>query len=76
MTDTIKLEYYLKKAGITKRMYAEALGISVQGLYNKLNNVSEFKQAEIVITCELLGLDNKTRDEIFFAFRVDDKSTA
>lgn len=67
MTDTIKLEYYLKRAKITKKDYAKSLGISLQGLYNKMNNVSEFKQAEIVITCELLNLSIKERDEIFFA---------
>ena len=67
MTDAIKLEYFLKKAKITKKVYAEKLGVSLQGLYNKLNNVTEFKQTEIVITCELLGLTIAERDEIFFA---------
>ncbi len=71
MTDTVKLEYFLKKAKITKKAYAEKLGISLQGLYNKLNNVTEFKQAEITATCELLGLSNQERDEIFFANSVD-----
>ena len=71
MTDVITLEYYLKKAHITKKMYAKKLGISLQCLYNKLNNISEFKQAEIVATCELLGLSGEKRDEIFFARNVD-----
>ncbi len=71
MTDAIKLEYYLKKAEITKRTYAKKLGISIQALYNKLNNVSEFKQAEIAITCELLNLSNDERNAIFFDLKVE-----
>lgn len=67
MTDAIKLEYFLKKAKITKKSYAEKLGISLQCLYNKLNNISEFKQAEITTTCEILNLSHKERDSIFFA---------
>ena len=71
MTDTIKLEYFLKKRKITKKSYADELGISIQGLYNKLNNSTEFKQAEIVTTCKLLNLSNAERDSIFFAKKVD-----
>ena len=67
MTDAIKLDYFLKKAKITKKAYAKQLGISLQCLYNKLNNNSEFKQAEITTTCEFLHLSHKDRDEIFFA---------
>lgn len=72
MTDSVKLEYLLKKAGITKTEYARQLGISLQTLYNKLNNISEFKQAEITATCKLLGLNYSERDEIFFASAVDE----
>ena len=71
MTDKIKLEYFLKKANITKREFAEKLGISLQGLYNKLINITEFKQAEITTTCELLHLSNRERDEIFFTTNVE-----
>lgn len=71
MTDAVKLEYYLKKAKITKKTYAKNLGISIQALYNKLNNISEFKQAEIVTTCELLNLSSAERDAIFFALYVE-----
>ena len=71
MTDTFKLEYLLKKAGITKKEYAEKLVISLQGLYNKLKNSTEFKQAEIAITCDILRLSSQERDEIFFGNSVD-----
>lgn len=67
MTDAIKLDYFLKKAKVTKKAYAKKLGISLQCLYNKLNNTSEFKQAEITTTCDFLNLSHKERDEIFFA---------
>ena len=69
MTDSIKLEYHLKKAQITKKSYAAKLGISLQGLYNKLNNSTEFKQREITTTCEILGLEPQERDEIFLTIR-------
>lgn len=71
MTDDAALEYFLKKANITKKTYAEKLGISLQGLYNKLNNVTEFKQAEISATCDLLNLSIQERDAIFFSNNVD-----
>lgn len=71
MTDSITLEYFLKKSGITKLMYAAKLGISLQALYNKLNNDSEFKQSEITTTCEILRLSNRERDKIFFNTDVD-----
>ena len=72
MTDKIKLEYLLKKAKVSKKDYAKSLGISLQALYNKLNNLTEFKQAEISATCKLLNLSTKERDEIFFAHKVDE----
>ena len=61
VTDTAKLEYHLKKANVTKKAYAKKLGISLQGLYNKLNNSTEFKQAEIVTTCTVLTRRSEMR---------------
>jgi hypothetical protein len=75
MTDTAKLEYLLKKAKVSKKEYAKELGLSLQGLYNKLNNVREFKQTEISATCRLLNLKASERNEIFFAEKVDYLST-
>lgn len=71
MTNTLELEYALKKAKITKRSFAKLLGISLQTLYNKMNNSVEFKASEILKACEILHLKNADKEKIFFARRVD-----
>ena len=43
MTDTIEFEIALKRAGLTKKKVAQSLGISEMGLYQKVNNITEFK---------------------------------
>ena len=71
MTDVLELEIAIKRAGITKRDIAKKLNISLQTLYNKLNNSVEFKASEIAKTCELLRLNRDEKDKIFFAVKVD-----
>ena len=66
MTDVAQLEYFIKKAQITKRQIAKELCISETALYNKLNNNAEFKASEIVKMQEILKLTNDERDKIFF----------
>ncbi len=67
MTNKIELEYAIKKAGLTKGEFAKKLGISLQTLYNKINNNVEFKASEIIQASKILKLDSKTRNQIFFA---------
>ena len=67
MTNLKELEIALVKVGLTKKEYAKALGISVQALYNKINNIAEFKVSEIVKSCEVLNLSSEDREKIFFA---------
>ena len=67
MTNIKALEIALVKVGLTKKDYAKALGISVQALYNKINNSVEFKVSEIIKSCEVLNLSPSERDEIFFS---------
>lgn len=64
MVDSLKLSYFIKKAGYTNKDCAEKLGISYQGFLNKLNNVSEFKYSEIVSLAEMLSLS--IEDKVFF----------
>lgn len=71
MTDSIELEYKLNKLKISKKRFAELLGISLQSLYNKLNNAVEFKASEIAKACEILNLNREERDQIFFAKDVE-----
>lgn len=60
---------------IPKSTIAETLGITRQGLYNKLTGEKEFKGSEIKRLSLMLGLSPKERDAIFFADFVDETST-
>lgn len=66
MTDTVEFEISLKRAGITKKALAEKLNISLQSLYHKINNTTEFKASEIIKICDFLKLSCRERDKIFF----------
>lgn len=67
MTNSVELEYAIKKSGMSKKQFAKKLGISLQTFYNKLYNRVEFKASEILKACELLKLNGKEKDKIFFA---------
>ena len=75
MTDTEKLNDAILESGIKITAIANKLGISREGFYKKLNNETEFKASEISAMQRILGLTNKKRDEIFFASKVELKST-
>lgn len=72
MTNTLLLEEYIAVSGLKKRYIAEKLGLSTYGLALKINNYSEFKQSEIVVLCELLHINNRDRERIFFALKGDE----
>lgn len=61
----------IERSGKSKSEIAELLGITRQGLYNKLNGEREFKSSEIRIISGLLSLTAEERDLIFFADFVD-----
>ncbi len=71
MTDTLKLKQILLEKGITIRELAALTGIKVQTLSNKINNVTEFTQSELVAIQNALGLSNKQMREIFLVEKVD-----
>ena len=71
MTNTKKFEIALIDRGKTKTDIAKLLSVSLQTIYNKINNVVDFKGKEIVAISEFLKLSNKERDDIFFANKVD-----
>lgn len=75
MTDTEKLNDTISESGIKITAIANKLGISREGFYKKLNNETEFKASEISAMQKILGLTNRKRDEIFFAQKVELKST-
>lgn len=57
----------IEASGHSKSEIAEALGITRQGLYNKLSGDNEFKSSEIRRLSEILSLTPEERDLIFFA---------
>lgn len=61
----------IEASGRSKSEIAEVLGITRQGLYNKLSGESEFKSSEIKVLSLLLSLTPEERDTIFFADCVD-----
>lgn len=75
MTDSKMLGDAISKSGITITAISKKLGITREGFYKKLNNETEFKASEISAVQQILHLTNKKRDEIFFAKKVELKST-
>lgn len=75
MTNSILLNYKIKVSGFRHGFLADKLGLSRTGLYNKINNKSEFLASEIQALSEILNLSPDERQEIFFAKEVDDLET-
>ena len=71
MTNTVKFEIILLSKGKTKKDIANVLGISLQALYNKINNVVDFKTREVDKIVEYLKLTIEEMIEIFFAHDVE-----
>lgn len=72
MTNTVEFEVALKRAGLTKREVAQRLGLSEMGLYQKINNITEFKASEISKLYKILKLGGlKEQQNIFFANNVE-----
>lgn len=67
MFNGLLLEIAITRSQISKRDLAKKLGISEQGLYNKLKGVSEFRASEIRILTDELSLSAQEREDIFFA---------
>lgn len=63
--DIFKLDYELKRKGISAEELCKNIGISRSAYYRKRCGKTEFTQGEIVKICKLLDL--QTPMEIFFA---------
>ena len=61
-----ELRASIARKGITNRHLAEALGISEQSLYNKMQGIREFKNSEIKHISKILGLSMRDVNIIFF----------
>jgi predicted XRE-type DNA-binding protein len=67
MTNSNLLNQYIQDSGLKKMKIAELLGITLQSLSRKTNNETEFKQSEIKILCETLGINTaKEINAVFF----------
>lgn len=67
MTNGKLLKQIAKSKHFTLQRLAEAIGVSRQGLSNKIENRSEFKASEVSKLSDLLGLSAKQKQDIFFA---------
>ena len=67
MTDSLELDYAIKRAGLDRQKVAGLLGISQMAFFNKIHNRTEFKASEIEALKQALHLSNEQRDKIFFA---------
>lgn len=67
MTNSVALKKRIKDSGLRIYFIAAALGLSYPGLQNKIRNETEFKASEIEKLCELLHIEGKEKEHIFFA---------
>ena len=67
MTDTKALEGAIKESGIKKGFIAEYVGLSRQGLANKMTNKTSFTADEIIKLSELLHFSETEIFKYFFA---------
>lgn len=67
MTNTNLLKEHINNSGYKRSYIAARLGITTYSLSMKINNESEFKASEMTALSNLLKIDARTRDAIFFA---------
>ena len=68
MTDTKLLVSAIRDQGLKMQYVAKQLGLSRQGLHNKINNSSAFTAPEIEKLCEILNITRLTdKEKIFFS---------
>ena len=65
MTNTELLREKIDQSGYKLRFIAKKIGITYQGLLNKINNRSEFRANEIQALYDLLGLTKKNEWRFF-----------
>lgn len=64
----------IESRNLSKAFVAEFLGLTRQGLYNKLNGDRDFKGSEIKQLIRLLNLDPEEQQAIFFADEVGENA--
>ena len=66
-----ELRASIARAGVTNRKLAEALGLSEQSFYNKIQGITEFKGSEIKCLANTLHLSMNELNTIFFDRKVN-----
>lgn len=66
--DKLKLEYEIKRKGLTINKVCELIGISRSAFYRKCNGTSEFTHGEIQKIMNILDLESPV--DIFFNSQV------
>lgn len=66
--DKYKLEYEMKRKGVTQEILCKAINMSRSAFYRKCNGMSEFTQGEIQAIVDFLELDSPMG--IFFKEKV------
>lgn len=57
----------IEASGLTKTHIAKQMGLSLQGLLNKLNGKTDFTRKEVNVLCEVLNItDLEEKESIFF----------
>ena len=64
--NTAELRAALARKGLTNREVSARLNISEQAFYNKVNGNTEFKNSEIKLLAQILGLSMEDVNIIFF----------
>lgn len=68
MTETEKLKKVISDSGLKYSFIAEKVGLTYQGLKNKIENKSLFNVEEVEKLCNILDItDISQKEEIFFA---------
>ena len=62
-----RMEAAIKESGIKYSAIAKKLNIADTSFRNKRKGLTEFTQTEISAFCDLLGLSDELRNQIFFA---------
>ena len=72
MTETEKLKKVISDSGLKYSYIAEKVGLTYQGLKNKIENKSLFNVEEVEKLCNILDItDINQKEEIFFCKRCE-----
>lgn len=66
MTDTALLKSAITASGLKLGFIAERIGMSRQSLYRCIKGETEFKQSQIAALCDILSLNRRDMERIFF----------